>query len=362
VGDSTTVATPILNSIGDRQVIEGHSLTFTATVSNPAPDRTLTFSLDPGAPASATIDAATGVFRWTPLDGPAQITVTVRVSDAAAPAATSTEMVHIEVANAAPVVALGTASQSLVMGQALALAGSFSDPGADTWFATVDYGDGSGPVPLSISGGKTFVLNHIYSAPGSFRVLVTVADKDGGIGAGSLEVNVVPPPVRVTAVSLRVFKRKANDILMTFNGPLNVAAASNLANYRLVSAGRDKKFGDRDDRVMPLRFASHINFGSSSEVDLVLRALPVSKIPERLTLNAVGLTDTLGRPLDGDGDGQPGGNSTAVLRGKSVTIPAAQPKPGSLTMARARITLTRPFQNRAHLFAWKSTRSSRSAR
>ena len=34
------------------------------------------------------------------------------------------------------------------------------------------------------------------------------------------------------------------------------------------------------------------------------------------------LTDFLGRPLDGNHDGQPGGDFVATLKGKSVTIAA----------------------------------------
>ena len=52
--------------------------------------------------------------------------------------------------------------------------GSFADPGADTWTASVDYGDGSGPHPLALNPDKTFALGHTYSQPGSFAVAVWV--------------------------------------------------------------------------------------------------------------------------------------------------------------------------------------------
>ena len=47
--------------------------------------------------------------------------------------------------------------------------GSFSDPGADTWLAPVDYGDGSGAQALSLAADKTFALNHSYAANGMHR-------------------------------------------------------------------------------------------------------------------------------------------------------------------------------------------------
>jgi len=39
---------------------------------------------------------------------------------------------------------------------------TFTDPGADTWTANVNYGDGSGVQPLVLTG-KTFSLSHVYA-------------------------------------------------------------------------------------------------------------------------------------------------------------------------------------------------------
>ena len=50
--------------------------------------------------------------------------------------------------------------------------GSFTDPGADTWTATVDYGDGSGVQALTLTD-KTFNLSHTYADNGSYTVTVT---------------------------------------------------------------------------------------------------------------------------------------------------------------------------------------------
>ena len=50
--------------------------------------------------------------------------------------------------------------------------GSFTDPDADTWSATVDYGDGSPAQPLTLVG-KTFSLSHAYPQDGVFTVIVT---------------------------------------------------------------------------------------------------------------------------------------------------------------------------------------------
>lgn len=82
----------------------------------------------------------------------------------------------VTVNNVAP--AIGAFSgAALLMGETYNANGSFTDPGADSWTATVNYGDGSGTGSLGLSG-KSFSLSHAYTAAGSFTVTVTVSDGD----------------------------------------------------------------------------------------------------------------------------------------------------------------------------------------
>jgi len=71
--------------------------------------------------------------------------------------------------------------------------GSFTDPSSTSWTATVDYGDGSGTQPLSLSG-TNFTLNHTYTTAGQFTVTVNVTDNQGATGTGSATVTVNAPP------------------------------------------------------------------------------------------------------------------------------------------------------------------------
>ena len=80
------------------------------------------------------------------------------------------------VTNVAPVIA-PIAGDTLIVGETYAKSGSFADPGADPWTATVNYGDGSGTSALALSG-KTFSLSHMYAATGTFTVTVRVSDDD----------------------------------------------------------------------------------------------------------------------------------------------------------------------------------------
>lgn len=58
----------------------GSNISFRATATDPDAGDTLSFSLDPDAPAGATIDSSTGDFSWTPAAA-GQVTFTIRVAD-----------------------------------------------------------------------------------------------------------------------------------------------------------------------------------------------------------------------------------------------------------------------------------------
>jgi len=97
---------PVLAAIGDKPINELAQLTFTATATDPeSPPEILTFSLDSGAPAGASVTAG-GDFTWTPTeaDGPGVYSITVRVTDNGSPVLSDSETIQVTVAevNAAP--------------------------------------------------------------------------------------------------------------------------------------------------------------------------------------------------------------------------------------------------------------------
>jgi hypothetical protein len=53
--------------------------------------------------------------------------------------------------------------------------GLFMDSDADTWTATVDYGDGTGEQELKLTG-KTFALSNTYRDNGVYNIIVSVSD------------------------------------------------------------------------------------------------------------------------------------------------------------------------------------------
>ena len=91
--------------------------------------------------------------------------------------------------NAAPVVNAGN-DVTIDEGSIFFREGSFTDPGADTWSATVNYGDGPDDQILVLDPAKTFTLNHVYADNGSYTVTVCVSDDDGAEGCDYLTVTV----------------------------------------------------------------------------------------------------------------------------------------------------------------------------
>jgi PKD repeat protein len=87
---------------------------------------------------------------------------------------TDTAVAAVTVANVAPVIGAFSGA-SLLPRETYVASGAFTDPGADAWTATVDYGDGSGTSALALSG-TSFSLSHVYAAAGVFTVTVSVTD------------------------------------------------------------------------------------------------------------------------------------------------------------------------------------------
>ena len=87
-----------------------------------------------------------------------------------------TVMTTATVANVAPVIAAFDGA-TLLPGETYNATGSFTDPGADTWTATVDYGTGAGANALALTG-QTFALSNTYATAGTYTVTVVVNDDD----------------------------------------------------------------------------------------------------------------------------------------------------------------------------------------
>jgi hypothetical protein len=137
------------------------------------------------------------------IDGPATFPLSVQVCDYLN---CDIDSGMVDVLNVAPTVDAGH-DAIIDEGSLYSATGSFVDPGADTWAATVDYGDSTGTSVLSLNVDKSFALSHTYADNGDYTVTVTVTDDDHntifngktvdgqGIGTLVVTVNNVNPTV-----------------------------------------------------------------------------------------------------------------------------------------------------------------------
>src|SRR5438552_5498947 len=209
---------PTVTNPGNKTTNELVNLAFTVTATDPDAGQTLSFSLDPGAPAGATIGASTGAFSWTPTEaqGPGVFPVTIRATDNGSPPMSGTAAITITVneVNSAPVVTnpgnkttnelanlaftvtatdsdipANTITWSLTLGTPAATGATIgSGTGAFSWTPTEAQGPGTYPVTivatdngspvLSGSAAITITVNEVNSAP----VLATIGNKTGTVG------------------------------------------------------------------------------------------------------------------------------------------------------------------------------------
>ncbi len=162
-----------------------------ATATDPNPGHTVTYSLDPGAPAGATINPTSGLFVWTPPNVQSFYSISIRATDSGTQGLSAAQTLSVLVFDVPPTINAGI-NASIDQGTEFVRTGSFVDPNPDTWTATVDYGDGSGAQPLALNPDKTFQLDHTYATPGDYVVGVTIIDSQGAQGHGYFSLQVQP--------------------------------------------------------------------------------------------------------------------------------------------------------------------------
>ena len=200
VGSDTLTVTvsnrpPVIDLGGDAQINEGEYLTRSGSFTDPGSESwTGEVDYGEGAGFQALALNTEGSFELNhlyPDDG--NNTITVQITDELD--AVGEASFQVIVNNIAPEVTL-TGETVLSEGEIFTGAGSFADPGADSWTATVDYDDGLGPQPLVLMD-QTFTLEHLYPEDGIPAVTVCVTDDDGGEGCTVLTLTVenLPPSV-----------------------------------------------------------------------------------------------------------------------------------------------------------------------
>lgn len=184
---------PIAAIAGPAVLTEGDSATFSGAASLD-PNGTIVsyaWSFSDGATASGV--EATRTFAQ---DGLYVVTLTVTDNDGL----TDTASVSVAVVNFVPQLS-SIPDGRVLTGGTYTVNGTFTDPGADTWTVTVDWGDGSTPSRANLSA-RAFSLSHVYATVGAFTATVTVADDDATSSATHVVTVEAPPPLLAPALAL----------------------------------------------------------------------------------------------------------------------------------------------------------------
>jgi chitodextrinase len=211
---------PVLNPIGNKTAPLGSLLTFTATATDAdIPANTLTFSLDPGAPAGATIGAATGVFSWTPnVSGTSP--VTIRVTDNGTPPLSDSETILITAcvcSNTPPT--LGPIGNKTVNELALlSFTATATDPDVPAQTLTFTLAAGN-PAGSAITAGGAFTWTPTEAqGPGVYPITVIVTDNGVGNLSDSETIQVTVLEVNQAPVITNPGNKTADEgLLLTFN-------------------------------------------------------------------------------------------------------------------------------------------------
>lgn len=136
---------------------------------------------------------------------------------------------------------------------------------------------------------------------------------------GRREIQILNNGPTVVDLSRTGIHHQPTRLVLTFSDALVPSRAQDLSNYILVAPGHDGRFGTRDDQVIRVKSATYdpatrtVTLSPSRNLNRYRRY--------RITVKgtgAAGVTDPAGKLLDGNGDGQPGGDYVAIIRGHGL--------------------------------------------
>ena len=199
-----TNSPPGLNIINNQFVMEQNPLAFMATATDPdQPTQNLTFTLDAGAPAGASI-TTNGNFTWTPTEaqGTNQYSMVVRVTDDGEPARNTFQILILYVgeSNQPPVLPL-ISDRATVPGDLVTFTNTATD--ADLPANMLSYSLGAGApaaATITTNTGVFAWLVPVNQAAGTNPVTVIVTDNGLPLRSHSRAFNVVGAPLRITSI------------------------------------------------------------------------------------------------------------------------------------------------------------------
>lgn len=171
---------PVLSPLPDQQIDEGSFLQLILAASDPDTGQTLSYRLEPGAPAGLALDASSGLLTWSPGEsaGPGAYPVTITVADNGSPSRADSQSFQIAVREVNSPPALPTLEdQTIGAGETLSLRLNAAD--ADLPANTLSYRfDSPAPEGMTLDArtGEIRWTPQALQAPGTNTIAVSVTD------------------------------------------------------------------------------------------------------------------------------------------------------------------------------------------
>ena len=114
---------------------------------------------------------------------------------------------------------------------------------------------------------------------------------------------------------------------------MDSSSVQNMANYQLISAGRDGKLGTRDDTKLTI---SKVTYNSATRLAMItsrqaMTTTGIYRLTALATSTTAGLKSGNGKLIDGDNNGSAGGN---YIKNFGKTIGMASIRAASLVFRR----------------------------
>lgn len=194
-------------------------------------------------------------------------------------------------------------AQSVTNGLTLNQAGSFTDPYGFSWTASVDYGDGSGTLPLTLNPDKSYTLNHQYTAgAGVYTATVSVWSDQGGINTSTFQTT-VSTPIQVSSVQIDSGAAQRSQVIQLL---VNFSRAVTTVDAGAFSLSVVNSIG-----VIPTLNVAWNGSNTVATITFSGAGVVAGSIADgryQLNLDATKFHDNTGGVLDGNLDGLSGGS------------------------------------------------------
>jgi len=309
-GSTVLSVTPALQSIAitpaDPNVPKGETEAFTATgtfADNSTENLTNQVTWASANIAAATISNAPGSFGLASAlaTGTSTISATFEgITGSTVLTVSPAALVSISLSPANPSVIEGTTDQ-------FTATGTYSDDSTQNLTNLVTWSSAAPSVATISSAGLASAI-----APGAS----TISAFYQGI-TGSTALAVSPPLVTLMTVAPTIKRHKLTKVTLTFSGSLEADLEADKALYKFIIAGKKGSFAAKNAMIVKVSKATAL---SPETVTLTPKTAFLLTKPVELVVNGLQLKDSLGRLIDGNHDGQPGGNAIAVISKNTVTI------------------------------------------